>query len=87
MGGSDVGLIDEVVSDDGSARSKGTKKDAPKSENAASVQETLSFAFNGPSNTNSLFVAGVIGAIANGMVSRSPPSTFIRIAINLRNGS
>jgi len=67
MGGSEMGLINEVVSDDGSTRSKGKKKDAPKIENAASVQETLSFAFNGPSNTNSLFVAGVISAIGNGM--------------------
>jgi len=90
MGESEMGFIRDAVSDDGSAKSKGKKKVTPKNVNAASVQETLSFAFNGQDNNYSLFVAGVIGAIGNGMtyplLAWIFANSFTDIGASLTNG-
>jgi len=61
--------IDEYASDDGSTRSKASKKKAPKTpEVAASFRETWSFAFDEDKRTIFLLIGGVIGGIGNGLV-------------------
>lgn len=69
MGGGGQKGNDDVVSDDGSVKSKSsTKKDAKKDQVMASVSETLSFAFEGGVKHKIIFAIGVIGGIANGTV-------------------
>jgi hypothetical protein len=67
MGKGDKGIDD--ASDDGSAISK---KNAPtKQVRVATTLETLSFAFETGARSKILFFFGSLGAIGNGMVSRS----------------
>lgn len=68
----DEKLIDDNdhASDDGSTRSKDSKKKAPKAAvKLASIRETFSFAFETGPKTKLAFFFGTLGGIGNGLVS------------------
>lgn len=78
----DEKLIDDNdhASDDGSTRSKDSKKKAPKEAvKLASIRETLSFAFETGPKTKLAFFMGTIGGIGNGLTYPLIGFIFTRI--------